>query len=382
MKAQLVSNELNDLLKKLDNSPLHHLSLASLETFHSNCWAWLIQKVDPSAVAIFDSTVKSFKKPIVQREKTIGNRKQKDSRRLDLWIEIEDASKMKTQYIIENKLKSVITFKQLNDIVRHSPDCKNFILLSLFDSISELPPPWKRLTFSQLAKGLEILTATVADERNRYFCKEYQSLIQILSEIAEILKRDYITESLDFSSKAENTLAHRLSEVKLFSIYEKFRMGDLSKYLHNALESYFQSKGYEPTFGSEERTGSIFFEYGYSTNTYRAFAEFIVPICDGRARIGAQITHDRFAYFLDTRNKETCDDAANALDQTGLWFANRKRLNKNKGFCTFDKTFRYEYIKLDKGCPYSDIVPMLKTALETALQNKEQIEAVVAQHLQ
>src|SRR5882757_2060573 len=96
MEVQLVSKELEDLLKKLDNSPLHHLSLASLETFHSNCWAWLIEKVDSSSVTLFDPAIKYDKEPIVHREKHIGGRKNK--RILDLLIEVENGGKRSEEH--------------------------------------------------------------------------------------------------------------------------------------------------------------------------------------------------------------------------------------------------------------------------------------------
>lgn len=139
--------------------------------------------------------------------------------------------------------------------------------------------------------------------------------------------------------------------------------------------------GHKATFDTGEREGDVYFEYGYSSTSQRAFSEFVLPICNGRARIGLQITSGQIAYFLDTQNANG-NDAALELDKFDLWFK-KQRTRKCKGtdFCEFEKGFRYEYVSLDDDCSYDVIASMLSDALKIAINNKDAIEKIAIKYV-
>ena len=109
--------------KKYDDGFIQAISNNSHELFHSNLWAWLIEKDHKFAECFFDN-IKIDKISIINREK----------KNLDLRIELDD----KSVYIIENKFKSIPTVEQLKKYVdkNKNDNVKEYVLVAPFSGMN------------------------------------------------------------------------------------------------------------------------------------------------------------------------------------------------------------------------------------------------------
>ncbi len=367
----LLSEPLSHLLDELDASPLHHFSLASLENAHTNHWRWLIER-NPAALYLFDPLAKPTKKPGIKREKTIGSRKNKSERRLDLWIQLHEDDGRGT-YVIENKLKAVISGTQLNSIASQVSSDIRLIVVSLFDYSTVVPSPWTKISYSELADRLESLVKGWPQNRDVFLLHEYLSLVRTLSMIADELQHHFYTEELDLEpSDKHNSLSFGLNKAGLYTTYEKYRMSGFARYLFDQLNEELRSQGRLAGFDLGEKNAEVYFEHGYSGRSSRAFSEIVVPILDGNVRLGVQITRDQFSYFFEPTNN--FDEMANMLDHSGLWFQKRLRYMKKDGLRKFGESFFYEYEILEPNCPYQHILGKVRDSIELIYSNKKEIE--------
>lgn len=98
------NNEEQNLLNTLKNSLIYRMSLGSKELYHSNVWAWLIEK-DPAFLGMF-----GFGDDVIKRVKRVG--REEGNRDLSVYLTPDD-SNQEPVIIIENKLKSIPNKVQL-----------------------------------------------------------------------------------------------------------------------------------------------------------------------------------------------------------------------------------------------------------------------------
>ena len=88
--------DITQAVEQLDNSIIYQMSLNSHELFHSNLWAWLMEK-DRRFISVFFPELSAAEK--IRREE--------DNRDITIWYDDNNA------YVIENKFKSIPTEAQL-----------------------------------------------------------------------------------------------------------------------------------------------------------------------------------------------------------------------------------------------------------------------------
>ena len=98
------NNEEQELLNTLKNSLIYRMSLGSKELYHSNVWAWLIEK-DPAFLGMF-----GFGEDVIKRVQRVG--REEGNRDLSVYL-TSDEQGQEPIIIIENKLKSIPNKDQL-----------------------------------------------------------------------------------------------------------------------------------------------------------------------------------------------------------------------------------------------------------------------------
>src|SRR4051794_31150414 len=114
MQPSLVPAELDQVITRLERSPLFNLSLSSKELFHSNFLDWLCKLYPVEAGNLFASFLTvlpdSIKGPIVKTYRELAN--------IDLTLLYENGETL----IIENKVKSLPYLGQLEEYAKANPD--------------------------------------------------------------------------------------------------------------------------------------------------------------------------------------------------------------------------------------------------------------------
>lgn len=174
-----------DFFKSLDESPLFHLSMASLELFHSNFLSWLYSIYNEAFKRIITdligSDVKWPKKWKVYREKfnydlCISNTDKKTIKKSDIW------------FVLENKVKSLPRKEQLDGYTEGTTKAEGRrILLSLvknFPRKEEISKSskWIIRDYDNLVNILRARIDEFKDEYHRMLIDDYCEYMWNLSQ--------------------------------------------------------------------------------------------------------------------------------------------------------------------------------------------------------
>ncbi len=238
-----------EMIQKLKNSFVYNASLGSKELFHSNTWAWLLERDKKFVKVFFDIDIEKVKIKNILRE----------SKNIDLTIETDSGL-----YIIENKLKSIPTYEQLNKYILENSDTKGLLtgIANTLD-LSKLPN-WSFLNYETIAKKiLEILPTTDLKSPDIEFIEEY---CNVINTICNLLNNDNDGDVLKFSWSLE--------EIRLDDISHKFLMARLKQKINvdrlpynNELMDLIHWTGYN------RKSASLGFQYKPKNSSFRYYIE-------------------------------------------------------------------------------------------------------------
>lgn len=171
----------------LESSPLFHLSLSSKELFHSNLLSWLFSNYKSECSRLLRPYIGDH---VGEFHLITINREEKNR---DLMLYFENESGHIKKLIIENKVKSIPNYEQLE---AYSTDVEdNYLLLSLskphFFTVRSFVIngcEWGYMSYAELASLLSEIIPQVL-EQNSYHGKileDYVTFIRILHEISSI----------------------------------------------------------------------------------------------------------------------------------------------------------------------------------------------------
>lgn len=229
--------ENNNPIDVLRESPLFNLSLSSKELFHSNFLWWLGSN---------ERTFLLFKQAM---EKFVGKTLQwtfdaicveREKKHFDLCVR----NKMDQQalLILENKVKSIPTQKQLDGYCNDKLKAENYVLLSL---ATEFPDKavikeeniWKICNYADLTKVLE----TVPDGLTPYereLINDYRTFILSLHKLAQQWISEVTPDSLFITERPD-----KVEECRLHDLYDKLRFSQLALMLQEQLNGTDVSVG-------------------------------------------------------------------------------------------------------------------------------------------
>lgn len=218
-------------ISNLKSSPLFNLSLVNKELFHSNFLAWFGREYD----LLFKNLICGIgdDKCLEWSKDLNGFSICREYKHFDLCV-IDNNQNLRL--IIENKVKSVPTKKQLKEyeevIIKNYKDIESvvFILLTMskelqdeYDPNIQLKFNWKRVTYTELSANLRKLADKINNDYHKSLVVDYCNYVSNLQEIIA----DTANDNNFFYDSPKTTLMHELGihdicgKRKIQSVYNK-----------------------------------------------------------------------------------------------------------------------------------------------------------------
>ena len=195
--------QLKESADHLKSSPLYNLSMANKELFHSNFLAWLGNHYPDIFKQIFGKLLtggwpRGLDSFTVKRE----------YKHYD--ISIMDSKMTAPRILVENKVKSVPTKKQLDEYRNNEGDnpCQ-FVLLTVTKNLhdNEKAEGWQTITYQELSNQLnEVTLSALSDTYHFGLLSDYSHYIKQLQEIIE----GFDSEESYYSAKESDRVKQEL----------------------------------------------------------------------------------------------------------------------------------------------------------------------------
>lgn len=255
----------------LKNSLIYQMSLGSKELYHSNVWAWLLEKEHKYIKAFFDINLDEYDGKFEVRRELLH-------RDITIWLHKKGfpENKGKCYLVVENKIKSLPTVEQLK---QYTEDVGNNILIgATYTGIKSTLDPennsvtnekrnktitWNFRSYKDIAAKLEEIT-NASSERA---IKKHKSQIMEYCKIVKTLN-DLLERSLDMN---KDMLNYKMvadldnEQIRLSDVFKKLKGADFLSYLQeqerkNELEQ-FCPDGYHlyfwPSYNNKHATLDI-----------------------------------------------------------------------------------------------------------------------------
>ncbi len=363
---------MNETINKLQKSPLFNLSLSSKELFHSNFLYWVGKNYKKEFGELFSKYLIE-----VPAEKSVEVKREKDH--IDLRLYYTNGQEI----LIENKVKSIPYYGQLEKYSEKHCTNKNYILLSLTqpsffennNSIKINESLWHYLSYSDLQVMLNLLSLSITDEYHQKIIDDYcifiSGLIE-LNEYCDIKEGDLF----DFHSIKTNKLYQDLIDLRLHDFYLKKKYELLSYQVFLKIKE----RGIDvidfstPLDWSKPKSITL----GHGMTRSQGLMDLKYLICPNIS-LGIQIQGEHYRMVVEDRSGTNTENIAKALDGT-YWFNFSKSFpdmkvypDKVKGFNEFGKTFIYKSIKLGTNIKVDDIIKIVLSDVESINLNYNQI---------
>ena len=336
----------------LNDSLLYQMSLGSKELYHSNVWAWLINKDPNFVLAFFDPSV--FETYKLSDYKITASRETK-SRDIIIWMDRKD-QKDHAYLIIENKIKSLPYHEQLEKYTEERfGKNKNKLIGAVVTGIEETLSKEERT----IQKGEYAIEWTFRDYK-----KIAESILRIERESAALSKngqRQQIEEYCDVVLSIYKLLKNALSENRsltdrggkdleetgLSSVFMKLNPARFVKRVlkEKPILEEGLSKGFLFEASNSIQQGEACFDCGY-TNWKKDVPTYF--------RMGIQIQGGQYRFFAargvdksDSSERVCAEIYKDMIEQN--WFC-RDRVHGKKEYCSYkgaDYAFVYQYEKMN-----------------------------------
>ncbi len=345
---------LKDIRKKLKESPVFNMSLASKELFHSNFFAWLLESKkimgkDEFLRALF---------PEIPKGDLSACSVEREAKNLDIWIEL---TIIDYNIVIENKVKSIpnkaqlekysAAFKKIKKLSAKKTTC---ILLSLtepdFDlAQSNLNPDeysWRWVSYEKLSQSLKELSSEQAYEQS--LVTDYIKFIEHLCELQKKCNELWRDESKLLHYGGE--FYDEFKEIRMHDIYEKWRMETLKIKLKEKIGPDYDDKLIKISTRYTNQQGLLnIYPSSLDSNPDSYF--YKIQIQGNQLRQALEIGTPKEKETIFKRAKDCLENHQWFLSSDGKDLPERKQKTRDLetyGFCKYGNTFAYRYEELDK----------------------------------
>jgi len=346
-----MDNKLSTIIENLEKNPLFAMSLGNKELFHSNFWAWLMElevesgkcKEKTSFINFFFNVPSELfdSKIIIDREK--GNR--------DITVTLGQES-----YVIENKIKSIPTEKQLKDYTEKLRDkFAGGILTGVKQTLniedSNLKTKWDFKSYREIADFLKGYRIELND--NKYDNEYINQTIQKYSELLIITNElfDYVENNFD------NQMPN--SKQEFYAIIEKVKMADICKKI--VCSKFEENLKNSSDLNFEDENWELKIKSGFS-NKNAITDIFITKKVQNNEEIfiGIQIEGSQYRRVVNVpliKPEQIFDhfkelgwfDGNYNKNLKEITFADRREKTGMKNeFCKYAPSFTYQYFNLTK----------------------------------
>ncbi len=340
--------ECHDCLGDIKRSLIYAMSRGSHELFHTNIWAWLIERDHSFIGAFFNALNGNFLR--VDRES--GNR--------DLTIWLNEQGK-ELAYVVENKFKSVPRESQLEDYtfdLRKKEQFGKGLLVSLATPPGGEKWEWETLTQTELMKRIEerIKSSTAFSELEKKMVVSYAAMTRKLSAILAYYS-DLYRSQWPMSGAGQV-----LEDVKLWNIFAKMKSAEFAQYIEKQTETAEWRKIAKqnglflivrPGFSNKSKSALLDVRLEKHRQDYKGHDE--EPFS-----IGIQIQGNQYRRCVcshDVARFKSAEVLYRQFCKDGIWLGDCEFLEMNttmeKEFCKYepkDYRFVYQYMILEDGC--------------------------------
>jgi tetratricopeptide (TPR) repeat protein len=230
-----MSNTFEKNLKEgLKKSPVFNFSLGSKELFHSNFIAWLAKKYPENTGKLFSQFLRKQDGDVSISNNDKGVKREKQNR--DIWFVFKNGQEL----IIENKVKSIPNYAQLENYSKEAESNQNFLLLTLVKS-SNLPNGWTQLTYAELSELMEKHFSDLSSSYDSQIIKDYIFVISSLSRIFKDIKIKP-EDKFNFYSKDEDAIYKALDDLRMGDVYQKLKYQVLAIEIYDKLINIFPNE--------------------------------------------------------------------------------------------------------------------------------------------
>lgn len=343
-----MDNKLSTIIENLEKNPLFAMSLGNKELFHSNFWAWIMELEKENGKCRERTSFINFffNVPSEQFDSKIIIEREKENR--DITVTLGQES-----YVIENKIKSIPTEKQLKDYTeklgrKFASGILTGVKQTLTIEESKLKTKWAFKSYKEIADFLKEYRIELDD--NKYDNEYINQTIQKYSELLIITNElfDYVENN--FNNQMPN------NKQGFYSIIEKVKMADICKKivcskfeekLKNSSRLQFEDENWivkiKSSFSNKNAITDIFITKKVQSNE--------------EIFIGIQIEGSQYRRVVNIPNiiPEKIFDHFKELrwfdgDYKGskeITFANKKiTTSMKKEFCKYKPSFTYQYYNI------------------------------------
>lgn len=291
--------------KALDQSPLFAMSKASMENFHSNFWAWLVNHDPKRFAGVF----------FEELDGEVCEARREENKR-DLTICVKDAPN--ELYVVENKLKALPDRKQLERYRTESRLKGFFFVRGIYTGFYKLPgktEDWTHVPFQEIIERIA--------ERAKNTKGTLRSFL-----------RDYVTMARNVVSVIESE-SKRLRDSLPLLCKEKTNLEELG--LQDAVHKWLASRfcterlGAWTGGGKKKRIGDRLFRIiassGFNNKKWNITVKFIEDVPESgnqpkskkkdepsRIELGIQIENRQFRRFAEVTNA-----VGKKIDPKAIW---------------------------------------------------------------
>lgn len=348
---------MEDSIKFLENSLLYQMSLGSKELYHSNVWAWLIEK-DPVFMSVFFNGIELSRFTNIKVEREKQNR--------DIVITFLYNGE-KEYFVIENKIKSLPTKEQFK---RYTENIGGYCLSrAAFTGIvnpfvghvqienNNMEMLWEFCSYAEISKEIKRI-ASETDKLTSEQRRQVYEYCQIIEEMYNVLFSEL--EKNKGILEYENNL--QLDKIRLNHLSAKLKGADFLSFLDANLNARKFIKGFTLDKHQSFNNGKVTIDLRYSNKTEQS-KEWLV--------LGVQIEGYQYRIMAE-RNKDqySCEDVYNEFKNS--WFNRKdKSSSMRKEYCKYqgeDYSFVYQYQKIDENNnAYVTLLKLIEEDLNVAL---------------
>lgn len=341
MKA---GNGFKECIGSIKRSLIYAMSKGSHELFHTNIWAWLIERDNSFVNDFFNGINGDF----LRVERETGHRD------LTIWLK---AHGKENAYVVENKFKALPRESQLDDYARDLRVKNKFgegLLISLATPFGAEKWKWKTLTQEELMNRIKkrIENSERFDDLEKRMVLAYVEMTQKLSDVLL-----YYSDSFG-QNWPTSVSGQELEDVKLWDIFAKMKSTEFAQYVEYQLETMNEWRQIARDHGL-----SLAIRPGFSNKSALLDVRFEKQRQDEKGQdeeqfcIGVQIQGNQYRRCVcshDIKRFKNAEALYRQFCKDGTWLGDNEFLEKNttmkKEFCKYeskDYRFAYQYVILE-----------------------------------
>ncbi len=381
--------EIENELDFLKNSLLYQMSLGSKELYHSNIWAWLIEK-DNDFIKVFFPTFNKDDYEKIEVSREVKNRD------IIIWLKKRNQNNNleKLFYVIENKIKSIPTKKQLEEYTEDLFGNKlgKAVLTGLENSFENSTIlikgknrgiKWEFVSYNEIADKIEELAnnSKVIEIRQKILqIQEYCKIIRAIKSVSDYYVKEYSNKLI--CKKLIEDKNHPLSNpsIRLYDIFIKLKGSRLFNYVNERKEELKalcpSEKGFFLDLGQGYHNKKSTIDISFNRENYGLYSQLGVQIEGAQYRICVRLLHKA----NKTINKIKCKELYQQFVREGWFDEKYNKTNKmvfnnptRMSADSYDKyigddyVFVYQYYNLtEENSSFDDLFFNIKKDLEKA----------------